>query len=126
MSASQRPFQFVGVAPYVDRAAETLGLRDERMKGKARNIEHLARIQNALAQAAQAPPESRQAIFDQALLFRDSLAAALLTAELAIGDVADALGLDSPSFAELDLELAAAHRTTPDSRLPTVSRRTPT
>lgn len=109
MSETQRTFQFLGVAPHVDRAAGALGLRDERMKGKARNIEHLARIQNALAQATQAAPELRQAIFDQALDFRGSLATALLAAEFAIAEVAGALGLSAPDFAELDLELASAH-----------------
>jgi hypothetical protein len=109
MSQTARPFQFVGISPYVDQAAEALTLKDERMKGKARNIEHLARIQTALGQAMQVAPDDRSAVFAQALAFRESLAAALLAAELAIRDVAEALALDTPSFDELVLELASVH-----------------
>ena len=108
-SPTDRPFQFVGISPYVDQAARAITLHDERMKGKARNIEHLARIQTALGQAMQAAPDDRSAIFAQALAFRESLAAALLAAELAIRDVAEALSIDAPSFDELVLELASAH-----------------
>ena len=110
MNEPQPIYQFLGMSPYVDRAARSLGLVDERMKGKARNIEHLARIQTALGQATRAGVEDRQAIFSQALDYRGSLATALLAAELAIADVAAAVGLDSPNFAELDLDLASAHQ----------------
>jgi len=110
MSPAKRPFQFVGVSPYVERAAESLRLLDPRLIGKARNIEHLARIQTALGQASRSSPDDHQAIFEQALAFRESLAVALLAAELAITDVAEALGLDAPNFTDLALELAAAHQ----------------
>ncbi len=110
MNVSDKPYQFVGILPYVDRAAEVLGLRNDSMKGKAKRIEHLARIQTALGQTTQANQDERRAIFSQALTYRESLAVALLAAELAIVEVANSMGLDSPQFAELDLELAAAHQ----------------
>jgi hypothetical protein len=113
MSQTNRPFQFIGVSPYVDRAAEALKLADPRLIGKARNIEHLARIQTALGQASRSSPEDRAAIFEQALAFRSSLAVALLAAEYAIVEVAEALGLGVPSFEELNLDLAAAHHDQP-------------
>lgn len=113
MSQHIEAYPFIGVAPFVERAAEKLGLVDPRLKGKARNLEHLARIQTALAQASQSASDDRQAIFDQALACRNSLAVALLAAELAIVDVARALNLKSPGFSEMHLELAAAHPAQP-------------
>jgi hypothetical protein len=107
MNQSSRPFQFTGVSPYVDQVAETLGLDDARLIGKARNIEHLARIQTALGQASQASADNREAIFAQALAFEKSLAVALRAAQLAIYDVAMALGLDDPDYVDANLHFSA-------------------
>lgn len=107
MSQTNRPFQFTGVSPFVDRAAKTLGLDDARLLGKARNIEHLARIQTALGQAAQSSADNRQAIFEQALGFQKSLAVALLAAQLAIVETAEALGLDDPDYVDDNFNFSA-------------------
>jgi hypothetical protein len=113
MSQTNRPFQFTGVSPYIDRAAKVLKLADPRLIGKARNIEHLARIQTALGQASQSSADDREAIFEQALAFQQSLAVALLAAQLAIVNTAEALGLDDPDYVDRNLNFSAIF---PDQR----------
>lgn len=90
------PYHFTGCSPFVEGAADSLGMTDARLRALARSQAPVSRVQTALSQAADAKPEQRAAILAEAERWQSIMAVALKGCEAAIADAKQGLGLAEP------------------------------
>lgn len=109
------PYHFTGCAPFVEAAADSLGLTDARQRALARSQVPVSRVQTALSQAAGAKPLQREAILAEALKWRAITAVALAGIDSAIADAHQGLGLtdEAPEPPINLLEASPSNRTPP-------------
>ena len=95
----KRPYVFPGVWPFAQRIAEETG-RDLHQLGRTRSIWHVSRIQDALGQIPQMPPEVRAEAMEHVHHAREGLALALEGVDAAIAEVAAECGIAPPARAK--------------------------
>lgn len=89
-------YHFTGCGPFLEAAADSLGLADARERALARSQVPVSRVQSALGQAANAKPDQRKAIIAEALKWRAIAAVVLAGIDSAIADAKQGLGLVEP------------------------------
>lgn len=90
-------YVFQGCAPFVEGAADTLGLTDARLRALARSQVPVSRVQSALGQAANAKPDQQAAILAEAEKWRAIAAVSLAGIDAAIAAAKQGLGLAEPA-----------------------------
>lgn len=86
-------YHFTGCGPFVDSAADSLGLNDARHRSLARAMEPVKRVQTAIGRAADARPDHQVEIFAEALKWRSIVAVVLAGIDAAIADAKAGLNL---------------------------------
>jgi|GEM_PF-6297194 len=87
-------YQFTGCSPFVERAADSLGVTDAKVRAQARTQVAVSRAQTSIGQACAAKPEHRQAMLDEAIKWRLITAIALAGLDLAIAEAIEKLGIE--------------------------------
>lgn len=94
-------YHYPGFAPYVDRAADEIGLKDPEMRLRARDGWHAARVTDALSQlVGQArqqeigvfPKGTVKSVLDNIRLVREGLRAQILAIDAAVAEARTKLG----------------------------------
>lgn len=108
-------YTFTGCTPFVEGAADALGMTDARLRALARSQVPVSRVQTALSQAADAKPAQREAVLAEALKWRAITAVALAGIDSAIADAQQGLGLtdETPTPPINLLEASPSNRTPP-------------
>lgn len=87
-------YRSLGIKPHVDKAADQLGFKDRSLLLRAEQTWHMSQIQNSLGYLSdQKDPKAQRDLLDRVTAIRNALYTAVVAADAAIRQAADALGL---------------------------------
>jgi hypothetical protein len=87
-------YRSLGLKPHVDKAADQLGFKDRSLLLRAEQTWHMSQIQNSLGYLSDATlPKAQRDLLERVTAIRNALFTAVVAADSAIKQAADALGL---------------------------------